>query len=179
MICSVRKPGTQPSSWLAVGCKRGELTDEMPEFCPSRSSDLVWLQRNNESVTTYEHVNECSQRAIKRRNEALLNAKTPFSSFNSPRSTSDIDQFRRSLELSFTSHPSVDPAHLSTLIPLNECIFAIVWEAIDCPKLEPTLSTNDEMVDQFILLRSAANYQASYANVSGHAAWLRLCGLVS
>jgi hypothetical protein len=52
----------------------------MPEFCPSRSSDLVWLQRNNESVTTYEHVNECSQRAIKRRNEALLNAKTPFSS---------------------------------------------------------------------------------------------------
>lgn len=49
------------------------------------------------------------------------------------------------------------------LIPLDECILAIVWEAFDCPLSQDVIGNIGDVV---ILMRAAALYQAKSATVS-------------
>jgi hypothetical protein len=58
---------------------------------------------------------------------------------------------------------SLDHKSQEMLIPLDECILAIIWEAFDCP-----LSKNiiGNIGDTLILMRAAALYQTKYNNVS-------------
>ena len=59
-----------------------------------------------------------------------------------------------------------DESSFGALMPLHECIFFIVWEARDHLKSQSILGPNNTMLEELILLRSAADYQAKYESVS-------------
>jgi len=138
------------------------------ELCPSRSSDLAWLGRNNTGVETITHekVNDLSQRATESRQKALTEAKEDFD-FRFPQPTSDTVRFFQSLQLSYLTRrksSADDPVYLSSLLPLHECIFLIVWEAKD--QVQSTFKASLQMPETLVLLRSAADYQAKWETVS-------------
>jgi hypothetical protein len=114
----------------------------------------------------YISANECSQRAIKRRQEARENSGTN-GLFWLPNFDDDINIFLQTLapfreETAYNISSVLD----TTLLLLHQCIFSIIWEFIDCPKTQSILNVNCSMLQNFALLRSAAAYQAKHDNVS-------------
>lgn len=73
-------------------------------------------------------------------------------------------------DLGLTDRPSSVHHGLTALIPLDECILAIVWELLDQPEYHSILSlfdgSSETALPNFaILLRSAALYQAKLESV--------------
>jgi hypothetical protein len=110
--------------------------------------------------------NGFSHQAIKRRPE-----HTSVSVGSVPRNHAGLDPFLESLisrwpvlknslngNISSLGHVSQE-----MLIPLDECILAIVWEAFDCPLSQDVIGNIGDVV---ILMRAAALYQAKSATVS-------------
>jgi hypothetical protein len=58
---------------------------------------------------------------------------------------------------------SLDHGSQEMLIPLDECILAILWEVFDCPLSQGIVSN---IGDALILMRAAALYQAKTGTVS-------------
>ncbi|KAF4627878.1 hypothetical protein G7Y89_g10271 [Cudoniella acicularis] len=169
--CPKGLKGQDNSAWLTLGCRRGELKDEMPDIklCPRHDPyylDYVWrysIQLSGSKEEPWIHANESSQRAIARRQEAL--ADILANDLSLPEEDNEFKIFLRSLQL-FPSEcrgPSnIDNALRTALVPLYECIYSIVWEVTDCPKMQSIFGRKHPMLQEFVLLRSAANYQAKY-----------------
>jgi len=156
----------QNSDWAAVGCRRGELKDQMLEIELCLTNDSYFGLRTDISITdgieASLHVNQSSQQAIDRRQEALENAikGVPNSVPFFPEPNRGIEDFLHSLDpFSFGPPISLERLHL------HECICAIVWETLNYPKLQPTLGVNNTLLENFDLLRAAADYEAEHENV--------------
>jgi hypothetical protein len=114
------------------------------------------------------HANECSQRAIVRRQEALADILAN-DLFLLPGEDDEFKPFLKSLQLfppECRGPSNVDNTLRTALVPLHECIYFIVWEVTDCPKMQSIFGRKHPMLQGFVLLRSAANYQATYETVS-------------
>lgn len=152
-----------------VGCKRGNLRNEIPgiKLCPSQFRDFK-LQPNTGFPNTDQDVNLSSQRTIERRQNSLANAINVGPSFDT-QPHYDINTFVLSLEPFHTYREPQCKAEQSltrALLPLHECIFFIVWEGADCIVSRSLLAANHDNLNALSLLYSAANYQAQYESMS-------------
>jgi hypothetical protein len=119
-----------------------------------------------QDLSPYECVNARSKRSMERRQEALNSALTDGDSFIWP--DSGLDQFVQDLEPFCSNHRETseeDKSRFGALMPLHECIFFIAWEARDHLKSQLILGPNSTLLEELILLRSAADYQAKYESV--------------
>jgi hypothetical protein len=146
----------------------------MPDIklCPCYRDPCALFQHpipvSGSEEESWIHANECSQRAIARRQEALADILAN-DLFLLPGEVDEFKTFLKSLQL-FPSEcrgPSnIDNTFRTALVPLHECIYSIVWEVTDCPKLQSIFGKKHPMLQEFVILRSAANYQATHETVS-------------
>lgn len=131
--CESCPKGKHNSAWLALGCKRGELNDEMPEIklCPLHDPvGPFWYQtdlRGGDDMTPYIHANECSRLAIRRRQEALDNIPTHGLSLF-PETAGEVKGFLQSLESLYPKHEDFSQAGnalRTTLSPLTSVYSAL------------------------------------------------------
>jgi hypothetical protein len=158
--------GKHTSAWFQLGCKRGELKDEMSKIrlCPQSQGKLVIDDYGTE---VFQQVNEDSCNISQRRQQDFAKALT--GNLSLLHFESDLELFIQSLEIFQTNckHKSgVDNYTLLILLPLHECLFYITWEGFHCPQSRSTLGASHTMLEQLVILRSAANYQATYFDVS-------------
>jgi len=141
-------------------------------FCPVSlsSSPITLVGPPDITKDTYtkvcEQINAYSKQTLQRRHDAI---SAPQKADFMPPPHSASKDFLQSLQMSQPSHTKVsgpDLEPLSSLSPLNECIALIVWEAIDCPRLQSILGMKQGSLDKLVLLRAAANYQARNTSVS-------------
>jgi hypothetical protein len=156
--------GTNNSAWLQLGCKRGDLKDEMPKI---KLCQQIVIDKD--AVDLAQQVNESSRRATQRRQEALTEAITGNISLLS--FDFELELFVQSLEPFHTNckqKSAVENSTLQFLLPLQECLFFIAWECRHCSKSRSILGANHTMIEQLVVLRSASNYQAAYEGVSNY-----------
>ncbi len=154
--------GRDNSVWFQLGCKRGDLKDEMPKIKLYRRIFI-----GKDAVGVAQQVNEGSRRAIQRRQYALTEALTGHISLL--HFDPDLALFVQSLELFHTNWEQKFVAENSTLqvfLPLHYCIFFIALECGHCPKSRSILGAPHTMLEQLMVLCSAAKYQATYEDVS-------------
>lgn len=111
------------------------------KLCPVLGNQELLQRHGSGDVAPYIRANECSEDAVKRRDEALeefIKKRGPL---------------------------CPDVPFQTAFQPLEECIFTIKWEAMDCPQMQKILGTETLMPEEFFLLRSAAQYQAKYEDV--------------
>jgi hypothetical protein len=156
--------GTNNSAWLQLGCKRGDLKDEMPKI---KLCQQIVIDKD--VVEVAQQVNDGSRGAIQRRQEALTEALT--GNISLLRFEFELELFVQSLEPFHTNRKQksvVGNSTLQFLLPLQECLFFIAWECHHCPKSRLILEASHTMIEQLVVLRSAANYQAEYEGVSNY-----------
>jgi hypothetical protein len=109
--------------------------------------------------------NDCSWEAIRRRAAQIIAYDNPI-----PTSEADTDPFIQSLKSRWPllSHvpgskiSSFDHPFPAKLLPLDQCILDIFWEAFDCPLSHSVIGSAGDL----IMLRTAAMYQAKSETVS-------------
>jgi hypothetical protein len=161
--------GKQNSAWFQLGCKRGGLGDEIPEMrlCPEYDC-IVQIYRTND-LEPYEHVNECSELAVKRRREAL--SLTLGGNICSP--SLSLHECMQDLKSAYSKRKdfSGEEESSSDSILLHQCVFFILWDFADCIKLQTIQYPKNprakiSILKASILLRPAAEYQAKDGKVS-------------
>ncbi len=166
---------SQSSHWRLVGCKRGSLKIEMTPIplCPqshrgySMTSELL-AGENCDALRA--RANDCTREAIKRR------AKETNEDNSIPTRETDADSFIQSLKTRWPLLSHVPGNMISSfhhpfpakLLPLDQCILDIFWEAFDCPLSQSIVGS----VGDLIMLRAAAMYQAKSEPASHHGLFL-------
>jgi hypothetical protein len=156
--------GTNNSAWLQLGCKRGDLKDEMPKI---KLCQQIVIDKD--AVDLAQQVNESSRRATQRRQEALTEAITGNISLLS--FDFELELFVQTLEPFLTNCKQKSAVENSTsqfLLLLQECLLLIAWECRHCLKSRSIFGASHTMIEQLVVLRSAANYQAVYDGVSNY-----------
>jgi hypothetical protein len=109
--------------------------------------------------------NDCSREAITRRENRTVADNDPI-----PTNEADTDPLIRSVQnrWSLLSHfqgckiSTFDHPFPAKLLPLDQCILDIFWEAFDCPLSNHIIGSAGDL----IMLRAAAIYQAKSETVS-------------
>jgi hypothetical protein len=177
--CPVNSPCCKEKSWPAVGCNRGSFEEVLAPLylCPNQDLKHTALSETS-NATALPHTMPTSMNAVYRTH---LDTRTEF--------------LQRMLETSAGIEPTTLISYLRTLVagmhawrfrefelssllpvpsslrvaftPLEECIAAVIYEAIECDwgYLEG-IEENPQILTQTVaLLHSAARYQAKIDSV--------------
>ena len=109
--------------------------------------------------------NDCSREAIRRRADQTVADDDPI-----PTNEADMDPFIQGLQNRWLLLSHVQSSKISSfdhpfpakLLPLDQCILDIFWEAFDCPLSHNIIGSAGDL----IMLRAAAIYQAKSETVS-------------
>lgn len=161
------------SNWGAVGCKRGEIKDEMPptSLCPQfddgNTAQTILSPNPRQKMVSWEITNFCLRKSIERRDSDIAYLKALASRVSSK--DTDFSLLVLGLEIDW---PTVAGTPLgyptsSALRPLDDCILAIVWEALAC-SWSPVVPEAYSLGNLQLLLRAAAEYQTKVGSVSAY-----------
>jgi hypothetical protein len=155
--------GRNNAARVQLGCRRGELKDEMPKvrLCPERTV------ADRDAVDVAQEFNESSRKVIQKRQEALTEALAGNLSLLN--FDFELELFVQSLEPFHTNCVQkfeVEIPSLQVLLPLHECLFFIAWECCHSCKSQSILEGDQTVLEALGVLRSATNYQVAYEGVS-------------
>ncbi|KUJ15354.1 uncharacterized protein LY89DRAFT_735476 [Mollisia scopiformis] len=160
------KPHKNPKrlGWSSVACRRGTFAEEMLPFrlCSQQilgGSVPTDEQRKRSNDWLHSHIQSREENVGESRNLILAQ----HSGSEPVQTLYDLKQRRRLFSLfSWTLIPARSVPE-SAIAPLNECIDSIVQETLDVPccRLIMSNDVDSQLADVVLLLRSAAQYQAS------------------
>ena len=159
------------SHWSSVGCKRGTLKSTMPpislcrQLAPGNSVHPL-ASGNQKAETLCIRANGfCRQtrRGRPEHNPANMGLISGNHAGLDPFLESLITRWPVLKHCSDKRISSLDHRSQEMLIPLDECILAILWEVFDCPLSQNIIGN---IGDALVLMRAAALYQAKTGTVS-------------
>jgi hypothetical protein len=161
-----------PSSWAAIGCRRGSLLSQMPpiELCPvirlkGVSQHEIEIRGDINSIPENEFLEERIGKA-----KALLTRS--YMAWMQTNCGQIPDVQPQLLNLGLNSpppNPKMARVESSDPVPVSEYLLEIIWEVMASPSIKSILLQEhliDSIDDQVRLLLHAAQYQASLETVS-------------
>jgi hypothetical protein len=158
---------SQHSNWHAIGCRRGTLKSNITAtvLCPKQA------HRNAGGASLSKPdlqslVNDKAEKILKKRaaemcrfDELVARKNSQDDTFHQVLEEMGYRGLQNSSSISSTQLPSQ-----ATLIPLDQCIFSIIWEFSYLPP--PARMLNDRTLGEVVnLLHAAARYQACLETV--------------